>query len=72
MKLALVKDWINHNLSPFAWQRVLMRKFPEIRDAGYFFHTLTDDTELPTDIRNLLSDATKELYQTPLPQEFLT
>ncbi|MFT5618610.1 MAG: hypothetical protein ACI85I_001845 [Arenicella sp.] len=69
MKLIQIKVWLNENITPLAWQRVVMRKLPEMREQGLFYHTLTDEAELNREMVSILNEGLKEVYQKELPKE---
>lgn len=71
MKLKALRDWTNQNVSALAWQRIVMRKLPEIRGAGFYLHTLTDEVELNFDLINILNNALNDLYQENFPENLL-
>lgn len=71
MKLKILKDWANQNISPLAWQRIVMRKLPEMRQSGFYLHTLTDEAELKLDLIMILDSALGELYQEKFPSDIL-
>ena len=71
MKLKILKDWANNNVSAMAWQRIVMRKLPEMRTSGFYLHTLTDEVELKFDLIVILNNALEELYQAHFPEDLI-
>ena len=71
MKIGEIKNYLNQNIAPMAWQRIQIRLLPEFKAKGFYFHTMTDDRELDSDIVNDINAAIKDLYGEPLPSEFL-
>ena len=68
MKVGEIKTWLGKELSPLAWQRVLMRLLPSFREEGLFFHTITDDDVLSEKLLRMINKTLKEVYQTSLPK----
>lgn len=70
-KIGDVKDYLNKNIAPMAWQRIQIRLLPNFKEKGFYFHTMTDDKELDQDLIRSINTAIEELYSSSLPAEFL-
>ena len=70
--VAVIKSWINTNASPFAWQRILFKLLPEFKKEGFFFHTIQDDSKLPTSLLKKISEALFDTYQIELSTNFFS
>lgn len=68
MKVGDVKKWLNNELTPYTWQRVLMRLLPSFREEGMYFHTITDEHELSDKLLDLIDKTLKDLYKVNLPR----
>lgn len=66
-----VKNYLNSNVAPMAWQRIQIRLLPDFNKKGFFFHTMTDDRVLDAELIVNIDSTVKELYNLSLPSEFL-
>ena len=72
IKVLTLKNWCNKNITPLAWQRVIIKLLPQLRSKGFELSHLEDpqpelifgDAELV-----LISGALNELYKISLPKE---
>jgi hypothetical protein len=60
MKVGTIKKIANEQLSPLAWQRVLLRILPDLNSAGYFLHEINDelnfDEKMTEKVRRIFLD----------------
>lgn len=68
MKVGDVKNWLNKEVTPYTWQRILMRLLPSFREEGLFFHTITDEHELSEKLLDSIDSTLLELYKVSLPR----
>ena len=64
-----IKEWCDENLSPVAWQRVVVKVSPEFRGTGLNLKNLSDpdDSVLLDDAQySTLKQAIEETYSTQL------
>jgi len=72
IKVVTLKNWCTKNITPLAWQRVIIKLLPQLRTRGFELNQLEEppdelifsDAELA-----LVSDALNELYKISLPKE---
>ncbi len=71
MYVHTLKDWLDQHTTPFVWQRILIKLLPEFRQAGFYLHTIKDETELNPTLIQSINKCLYELYQIQLPNEIL-
>lgn len=67
MTVGNVKAWLSEELTPFAWQRILIRLLPVFRDEGYYYHNISDEEELSDKLVEEINRTLSDMYQVSLP-----
>ncbi|MGB3468489.1 MAG: hypothetical protein WBA74_24600 [Cyclobacteriaceae bacterium] len=64
-----IKEWCYENLSPLAWQRIILKALPNV-DQSVNYEKLEDpaaDYMLDETTLNALNNATEQIYKVSLP-----
>lgn len=75
VNLLLLKQWCERDLSPMAWQRIVLRAYGCLKDKGYFIKELQNppaDMNLEGEDLAAICDAIRELYKIEVPLNDLT
>jgi len=67
--------WCNDNVSPVAWQLVVIKALPQLRAHGLELSDLMNPTAtlmLPEDAFKTLASCIEELYQTQLMAKYVS
>ena len=74
IKVLTLKNWCIKNITPLAWQRIIIKVLPQFRDRGFDLNVLE---EPPADLMfgdeefTLFSGALDEIYKISFPKEVL-
>ncbi len=71
MKVAEVKFWLEENVTPFAWQRIMIKSLPHFQKEGFYMHTIKDESILKSNLLSLIDKNLYELYKENLPSTML-
>ncbi|MDX1904719.1 MAG: hypothetical protein SFU27_11220 [Thermonemataceae bacterium] len=74
ISVAKIQTWCNDNVSPVAWQRVVLKVLPELKGQSYELSDLlnpSQDLSLDDSSLELFGKAIFELYQTEMTPEFV-
>lgn len=44
IKVVILKNWCNKNITPLAWQRIVLKVLPELRACGFELNQLEEPT----------------------------
>lgn len=74
IKALILKNWCNKNITPLAWQRIIIKILPQLRDKGFSLEDLENpqadhvfgDTEF-----GLFANTLESLYNISFPKEVL-
>ena len=68
-----IKEWSNQEISPFAWQRIIVKALPQLREEGLEFSDLMNPTNLVLSGKafKVVASVVEELYQVELPVEYV-
>lgn len=64
-----IKKWCDGNLSPVAWQRIVVKVSPDLRGTGLNIKNLTDPSDsilLEDDHYEIIRDAIESIYNVSL------
>ncbi|MCU0439026.1 MAG: hypothetical protein MUC49_14100 [Raineya sp.] len=64
-----IQNWCNENISPVAWQRVVVKSLPQLRESGFELSDLMNPVAtlvLSEDAFDIIASCIEELYQTHL------
>lgn len=74
IKVITLQKWCNANITPLAWQRVIIKVLPQLREQGFEL----DELENPTEDRifqdaefKLFAEALTAIYNISFPKEVL-
>ena len=45
IRLIVLKNWCTKNISPLAWQRIILKVLPQLRDRGFELTVLENPAE---------------------------
>lgn len=74
ISVAKIQTWCNENISPVAWQRVVLKVLPNLKEQGYGLNDLLNpsaDLLLSESSLELFEKAIFELYQTEMTPELV-
>lgn len=66
MKAITIKNWCDTNISPLAWQRIVMKNLDAFKNMNLSIAELNNPTEAITidqDLYDLIKKTIKEMYQ---------
>ena len=72
MNLVALKNWCTETITPLAWQRIVIKVLPELRDGGYGLSQLenpTDDMFFKEKEISVVKSAINDLYSLEIPEE---
>lgn len=61
IKVVILKNWCNKNITPLAWQRIIIKVLPQYRERGFSL----EDLENPQD-NHVFGDEEFRLFTTTL------
>jgi hypothetical protein len=67
---SLLKSWCDENITPMAWQRIVMKALPKLREKGLSLGNVENpDANLVLDeeLSEVIKVILQELYQTDIP-----
>jgi hypothetical protein len=70
MKIVVIKKWCDDNITPLAWQRIVMKNLDALKNTGLNITELsnpTDAMELNDVLVSLVKESIKEVYQIEIP-----
>lgn len=70
MKLIVIKEWCNDNISAIAWQRITTKALPFFRDEGFTYKDIespTDDFLIDTNLISIIVEITQQYYNIIIP-----
>jgi len=73
MKVILIKKWCDEQLSPLAWQRIVMKNFDVFKSIDWGITELSnpnEDMEISEDLLDIVMQTVRELYKVDLLQHF--
>lgn len=74
IKVATLKNWCNKNITPLAWQRVVIKILPAMREKGFELEELENpgDNHFFQDAEfKLFAETLNDLYKITFPKEVL-
>ncbi len=74
VNLVALKSWCTETITPLAWQRVVIKVLPELRDSGYGLTQLenpSDEMFFKGDEVGTVQTAISDLYGLQIPDEIL-
>lgn len=74
IKVLVLKNWCTKNITPLAWQRVIIKTLPQLREKGFELAQLEEPTPEMTfgeEEFGFFSGALDELYKISFPKEVL-
>jgi hypothetical protein len=74
MKIVSIKKWCDENITPLAWQRIVMKNFDAFKNTGLGITELsnpTENMEIDATLVDLVKQTIKEVYQMEVPIEAL-
>ena len=45
LKILILKDWCTKNITPLAWQRIVLKILPQLRENGFDLYELENPSE---------------------------
>lgn len=75
MKIISIKNWCDENLTPLAWQRVVIKNLDALKSTGLTLTDLSqpsDQMELNENLVELVKQTIKDLYQVEAPIHVLS
>ncbi|WP_221407473.1 hypothetical protein [Reichenbachiella agariperforans] len=69
-----LKNWCNKNITPLAWQRIIIKVLPQLREKGFELDELEDpnnDRLFQEEEFKLFTDALDTLYNISFPKEVM-
>jgi hypothetical protein len=70
MKIITIKQWCDENITPLAWQRVVMKNLDALKSTGLNLNELnnpSENAEISEELFELIKQTIKETYQLELP-----
>lgn len=70
-----IKSWSEKVISPLAWQRIILKALPTLKEMGFELNTLMNPSETLVFSEKAfiaIDAAVKELYQTEILPELVT
>ncbi|UXP31977.1 hypothetical protein N6H18_16655 [Reichenbachiella agarivorans] len=74
IKVITLKNWCNSNITPLAWQRIIIKILPQLREKGFELDELEEpapDRLFQEEEFKLFSGALNALYNITFPQEVM-
>lgn len=74
IKVLTLKNWCNKSITPLAWQRIIIKILPELRDKGFELNQLeepTPDMTFGEDEFQLFTSSLDAVYKIEFPKEVL-
>lgn len=74
VKAVNFKNWCTENISPQAWNRIVLRTLPDLRSHGLELNVMenpTEEVELSEPVIQVLNGALESLYQLKVEAEVL-
>lgn len=74
IKVLTLKNWCNKSITPLAWQRVIIKILPELREKGFELNQLeepTPDMIFGEDEFQLFTNSLDAVYKIEFPKEVL-
>jgi hypothetical protein len=74
MKIVSIKKWCDENITPLAWQRIVMKNLDALKNTGLSVSELsnpTENMEIDATLVDLVKQTIKEVYQMEVPIEAL-
>jgi len=68
-----IQEWSNQELSPVAWQRIVVKALPQLREEGLELSDLMNPTSLVLSETAfaIVASVIEEMYQVELPVEYV-
>jgi hypothetical protein len=69
-----IQNWCNEAISPLAWQRLIVKSLPALREKGLELASLMNPSEdllLDEEALEVLNSSVTELYQVEIPSEYV-
>jgi len=74
IKVLTLQNWCSENITPLAWQRIIIKVLPQLRERGFEL----DELESPSEDRvfqdaefKIFEDALSTIYNMSFPKEVL-
>ncbi|SMD37732.1 hypothetical protein SAMN04488029_3433 [Reichenbachiella faecimaris] len=74
IKVLTLKNWCNKSITPLAWQRIIIKILPEMRDRGFELNALEDpapDLTFGEEEFQLFTNSLDTVYKITFPKEVL-
>ncbi|MFY0652481.1 MAG: hypothetical protein JXQ96_10630 [Cyclobacteriaceae bacterium] len=74
IKLIILKNWCSKNITPLAWQRIVLRALPQFREMGFELSDLenpADDRVFNEEEFGLFARTLESMYDITFPKEVL-
>lgn len=78
MKVSVLalKNWCTESITPLAWQRVVIKTLPDLRDNGGFSLEQLEDPDQSVEFKDkeisVINGALKDLYDLNIPDKILS
>ncbi|GAB4123348.1 MAG: hypothetical protein OHK0045_23680 [Raineya sp.] len=69
-----IQEWSNKEISSVAWQRIILKALPQLREKGLELSDLMSPTNLMLsgEAFEIIAAAIEDLYQVAIPSEYVT
>ncbi|MCU0437105.1 MAG: hypothetical protein MUC49_04270 [Raineya sp.] len=70
MKIIAIKKWCDENITPLAWQRIVMKNLDAFKTTGLSVSELSNPTEameMNDILADLVKQTIKDVYQIEIP-----
>lgn len=74
IKLVVLKNWCTKNITPLAWQRIVLKVLPQLREKGFDLGELEnpgDDRVFTEEEFGLFAKTLESMYGITFPKEVL-
>ena len=74
IKVVILKNWCTKNITPLAWQRIVLKVLPELRESGFELNQLeepTPDMQFGDKEFELFTRSLDTVYKISFPKEVI-
>lgn len=74
MNALKIKNWCDENITPMAWQRIVMKNLDIFKERGWGLSEMSNPNEsivLDATMSNAVKATIKDLYQIDIPETIL-
>lgn len=68
---SIVKKWCDENITPLAWQRIVMKNLDAFKQRGLSMTELEKEITLDEELLGIVKDTIKNMYQIEIPSSVL-